>query len=711
MSEAVEKVRAVLDRMGAPHALAPRLASVLGPQPAAELDANPWLLLRLPQVTVDQADYCARRHLGDAARPDDPRRLGALVGHTLRTAARRGHTAIEEKRLATVVGQLGVADPRAALEAAVAAEEVALFESGDEADDDTDFEEGGVPDLPDLPDPERHYAPYDVGHAEERLGEQLLRLIGGSEPIMDPMTAAETLDAATSDGGFAISDTTREALLTATLRPVTVVRHGPGDQAEAARTLLCLAAIARESQVGIAVVAPTAQTAAAVNADLDRLLGADDAVRDDGERGPGDGDGAGESGANAGAGGVAGAGAADRSDGAPETDGAGATNESEGDDWAEGSEEAGETGGPGETGGVEGLSGLQESGAGAGAGEAPGPEGTSTTEVTQGAAETRGPGGTTGNQGATANTGEAPVRAVSLAALLSGATVSAGIVVLCESMSLGVARMADLVARCVDDAHLVLLADPDQAPSASPGRVVEDVAASRTAHVAVLADDGTPSPVAVLARAVSEGEWPDVAAPDREVVRVPASSGEEAAHRVTQLVTDSIPRALGIDADQVQVVTCREDGPAGARALNTACKERLNPGPGAHGGFDVGDRVVLVAEGPGYGPGDTGYLRAMAEGAVIELTGGTRVTVTDPSALRPGWAVSVAVAHGGRWPAVVAVFPPQVPVSRPQAYTALTRATRHVSVVDATGGALETGVRETLAPDRSTRLALVLRAG
>lgn len=616
MSEAVEKVSAVLDRMGAPRALAPRLVSALGPRPAAELDANPWLLLRLPGVTMDQADYCARKHLGDAARPDDPRRLGSMVGHTMRTAARRGHTAIEEKRLATVVGQLGINDPRTAIEAAVAAEEVALFESTDEPDDGFDFEEGGAPEVPDLPDPERFYAPHDVGHAEQRLGEQLLRLIGGSEPIMDPVTAAETLEAATSGGGFEISDTTREALLTATMRPVTVVHHGPGDQAETARALLCLAAIATESRVGIAVVAPTAQTAAAVNTELDRLLGS------------GEGDG----------------------------------RESE----------------PGDTGSTAG----------------------------------------TGSTGGTESAGEAdpdadhsPPRAVSLPAFLAAEPTPAGIVVLCESMSLGVARTADLVSSCADDAHLVLLADPDQAPSATPGRVVADVAASRTAHVAALADDADPGPVAVLAAAVAEGGWPQVEAPGREVVQVPAASAEEAAHRVVQLVTDSIPRALGIDTDQVQIVTAREDGPAGARSLNTACKEKLNPGPGAHGGFDVGDRVVLTAGGTGYGPGDTGYLREMSEGAVIELTGGARVTVTDPSALRPGWAVSVAVAHGSRWPAVVAVFPPQVPVSRPQVYTALTRTTRHVSVVDATGGALETGVRETLAPDRTTRLALVLREG
>ncbi|MBR8742919.1 helix-hairpin-helix domain-containing protein [Nocardiopsis sp. MG754419] len=600
MSEVVEKVHAVLDRMGAPRTLAPRLVTELGAQPAAALDADPWLLLRLPGVTVEQADFCARKHLGDQARPDDPRRLAALVRHTLRTAAGRGHTAVEEKRLATVIGKLGVANPMAALEAAVEAEQAVLFESTDEPDDDFDFAEGGVPDVP---DPERFYALHDVGHAEQRLGTQLDRLIGANDPVMDSLTATETVEAAEESGGFVLSEQTREALVTVALRPVTVVRHGPGDRAEVSRALHALAAIAAESRVGIAIAAPTAATAAAVDADLARVAGTADAGTTDAE----------------------------------------------------------ETG----------------------------PE-TADTE-TDAKAET-------------------PPRAVSLAALLDRAPVEAGIVVLYEAMAVGTARMAELVSVCADGAHLVLLSNPDQAPSATPGHVVVDVAASRTAHVTALADDAEPGPLAALATAVASGEWTAVQAPDREVVRVPAASAEEAAHRVTQLVTDSIPRALGIAAEDVQVVTAREDGPAGARSLNTACKERLNPGPGAHGGFDVGDRVLVTAAGPGYGPGDTGHLRGFDEGAVVELTGGTRVTVTDPAALRHGWAITVAAAHGGLWPAVVAVFPPQVPVSRPQVYTALTRAVRHVSVVDATDGALESGIRENpAAPERTTRLIQILR--
>ena len=626
MSEAVEQVSVVLDRMGAPRTLASRLVGVLGPDAAARLDADPWLLLRLPRVTLEQADFCARRHLGEGARPDDPRRMAALTAHVLRMSAARGHTVVEEKRLATVIGRLGVADPAAAMEAAVAQESAVVLESTDEGDDDFDFAEGVVPELP---DPDRFYALPDVGHSEQRLGDQLLRLIGGNDPIMDSATAAETVDEAARRGAFTLSERTRQALVTVALRPVTVLRHGPGDTEELARALVCMDAIATDSQVGIAVAAPTAQAAAAVNAELARVR----------------------------------AGSADSSTHARE------------EDASEGAEEA------------EGA-------------EVPEVEGVAEDEGAEGVAEDEGVAETS-----------APVQAVSLTELLAQAPLEAGLVVLCEAMSVGAARAAELASVCADGAHLVLVADPDQAPSASPGQVVVDVAASRTAHVAQVGDDDRPGPIAELATAVAAGAFPEVEAPGREVVRVPASSAEEAAYRAVQLVTDSIPRALGIGAEHVQVVTAREDGPAGAQALNTACKEALNPGPGAHGGFDVGDRVLLVAQGPGYGPGDTGYLREVDEAAVVELADGRRVEIADPSAMRPGWAVSVATAHGSRWPAVVAVFPPQVPISRPQVYTALTRATRHVSVVDATGGGLETGVRENPAKERTTRLVRILREG
>lgn len=562
MSEAVERVSAVLGKMGAPPTLAPHLVTALGPHAADTLADDPWSLLGLPHITVEQADHCARTYLGEAARPDDPRRLAALIGHTLRRAAARGHTVVEEKRLATVVGKLGVQRPTDALEVAETAEATVVFESTDDTDDDFDLSEGGVPDLP---DPERFHSLPEVGHAEQRLGEQLLRLIAANDPIMDSATAEETVDASAEKYGLDVDERTRQALITVALRPVTVLRHGPCALTTLARAVLCMDTIASDSQVGISVAAPTAQAAAALNTALADVVA------------------------------------------------------------------------------------------------------------------------------------EPPVQAVSLETLLEQAPLTSGLVVLTEAMSVGTSRACRLASVCADGAHLVLAADPHQAPSASPGQVVIDIANSRTAHVAELGPGGQ-GPLTELTSAVARGEVPDVRAPGREVVRIPASSAEEAAHRVVQLLTDSIPRALEIAPEQVQVITAREDGPAGARALNAVFKERLNPGSG----FDVGDRVQL-------GSGDTGYLREFSEGAVVELADGTRTTVTDPSALRHAWAITVAAAHGGLWPAVVVALPPHAPVSRPQVYTALTRATRHVSVVDATGGGLQTGVRDNAALERTTRLVRVLR--
>lgn len=101
-----------------------------------------------------------------------------------------------------------------------------------------------------------------------------------------------------------------------------------------------------------------------------------------------------------------------------------------------------------------------------------------------------------------------------------------------------------------------------------------------------------PGPIGELVSGVGIGELNQVEAPGKEVVIVPVRDAGEAVHRTVQLVADSVPRAIGIPAEQTQVITPGHGGAVGTRALNTALKERLNPGPGRFGGFDPGDRVV-----------------------------------------------------------------------------------------------------------------------
>jgi exodeoxyribonuclease V alpha subunit len=202
------------------------------------------------------------------------------------------------------------------------------------------------------------------------------------------------------------------------------------------------------------------------------------------------------------------------------------------------------------------------------------------------------------------------------------------------------------------------------------------------------------------------------------VVVVPARGSAEAAHRVVQLVTDSIPRALGIPADQVQVVTPVHRGPAGTQELNRALKAKLNPGAGKRR-FDPGDRVVatanhLEAEPFGYANGEVGIVDDVDLDGTVTVgfaSGPAEVKGKALADLLHGWAITVHRAQGSEWPGVVVVLPPEAGgmLSRPLVYTALTRAQRHLSIVHAAGAALARAVREVDQRPRRTRLARLLR--
>ena len=296
-----------------------------------------------------------------------------------------------------------------------------------------------------------------------------------------------------------------------------------------------------------------------------------------------------------------------------------------------------------------------------------------------------------------------------------GEPLDAGLVVLDEATMLDAELAAALVEACADGTRLLLAGDPAQLPSIGPGQVLADLIESGVVPVTELTrlyrqrDGGD---IARLATAVRGGTLPRVESADREVVVVPVPDSRTATHRVIQLVTDSIPRALGIPAADIQVITPVHQGPAGTAELNRALKQQLNPGPGQHGGFDPGDRVVAVASHPGFSNGDTGTVTGPGDGSLLVEFPGGPVCVPGQllGELRHGWALTVHRAQGSEWPAVVAVFPAEAAgmLRRPLVYTALTRAQRHLSVVHGAGPALAAAVAGDGQQPRLTRLAGLL---
>ncbi|MHA3703418.1 AAA family ATPase [Jatrophihabitans sp. YIM 134969] len=301
------------------------------------------------------------------------------------------------------------------------------------------------------------------------------------------------------------------------------------------------------------------------------------------------------------------------------------------------------------------------------------------------------------------------------------------VVVVDEASMLDTELAAALLVALADGSHLVVVGDPAQLPSVGPGQVLADLleaVAGRedipTTELTTLYRQAEGGAIARLATAVRGGDLPAVEpTPDHEVVLVAAKGGGEAAHRVVQLVTDSIPRALGIASDVVQVVTPVHGGPAGTVALNNALKAVLNPGDrGSKQRFDPGDRVVatanhLEAEPNGYANGEVGTVSAVKNGTVtVEFSSGpANVRGRALTDLAHGWAVTVHRAQGSEFPAVVVVLPSEAMrmLSRPLVYTALTRAQRHLSIVHAAGPAVARAVRQVGVQRRRTGLADRLR--
>ncbi|WP_367131633.1 MULTISPECIES: helix-hairpin-helix domain-containing protein [Streptomyces] len=310
--------------------------------------------------------------------------------------------------------------------------------------------------------------------------------------------------------------------------------------------------------------------------------------------------------------------------------------------------------------------------------------------------------------------------AVTVAGLLSGAegpgrdedgALALDVLAVLDAPQLDVETAAVLVESLPDGTRLVLSGDPAVLWSAGPGRVFADVVAAR-ACPAVVSRTPDEGPVGELVSGIGVGELTQPAAPGKEVVIVPVRDPGEAVHRTVQLVADSIPRALGVPAEQTQVITPGHGGPAGTRALNAALKERLNPGPGRFGGFDPGDRVAYVPAPGRMVPGTV--TAAEPEGLRLDCGGSSVLVPRERVAemVRPGWAVTAHQAAGIRWPAAVVVLPGDAArtLTRSWVYTAFGRAGQHLSVVHGVDQALPRAVAEVPAKERTTRLRALLRA-
>lgn len=290
-------------------------------------------------------------------------------------------------------------------------------------------------------------------------------------------------------------------------------------------------------------------------------------------------------------------------------------------------------------------------------------------------------------------------------------------VVVDEMSMVDLPLMAALLHAVKDDCRLIMVGDPDQLPSVGPGNVLRDILRSGRVESVELTEvfrQASQSAIIRAAHAVDRGQLPELKNESGgDLFFLRRRDPEAAAELVVELVSRRLPRGMGVEPGQIQVLTPTRKGPCGSAALNRALQAALNPpAPDrrqrAWGDalFRTGDRVMQIrndydvlwtrddgSAGAGVFNGDVGTVEDMdSAGELLRIRFDDRVAVYTAdmlSELELAYAVTVHKSQGSEYRAVVLAALPAAPalMVRGVLYTGVTRA-RELLVIVGDDGAL-----------------------
>jgi exodeoxyribonuclease V alpha subunit len=285
--------------------------------------------------------------------------------------------------------------------------------------------------------------------------------------------------------------------------------------------------------------------------------------------------------------------------------------------------------------------------------------------------------------------------------------------------------LMDHLLRAVDArSHLILIGDVDQLPSVGPGSVLRDLIDSGAIPKVVLRRifrQDRESLIVVNAHRILEGRslvWGDEGE-KRDFAFIARESEEEILASVKELVRESIPRVLSLEAPQVaqtiQVLTPMHRGLLGTINLNRELQSLLNPaGQVLERGviaLRAGDKVMQLRNNydKGVFNGDLGRIAA-----IDREDGGVKVDFFDKlvayesdelDEIGLAYATSVHKSQGSEYPAVVIPLHTShyLLLHRSILYTAVTRGKKLVILVGSKR-ALAMAIRNLRVEKRNTGL-------
>lgn len=161
--------------------------------------------------------------------------------------------------------------------------------------------------------------------------------------------------------------------------------------------------------------------------------------------------------------------------------------------------------------------------------------------------------------------------------------LEADLLIVDESSMVDIVLMNQLLRAVPDNCAVILVGDIDQLPSVGPGSVLRDLIVSERLPVARLTEifrQAATSQIITGAHAINKGQAPKPAKNGEETdfYYLKCDEPEEIFQKLMTVVTQRLPQKFGFDpVNDIQVLAPMNRGGLGARSLNVALQEALNP--------------------------------------------------------------------------------------------------------------------------------------
>ena len=289
--------------------------------------------------------------------------------------------------------------------------------------------------------------------------------------------------------------------------------------------------------------------------------------------------------------------------------------------------------------------------------------------------------------------------------------LKADVVVVDEMSMVDVLLLHSLLQAVPERARIILVGDPDQLPPVGPGSPFSDCLRSQqlpSVRLTEIFRQAQQSLIVMNAHRVNQGQMPQLRDVKSDFFFLRCNSEEAVGKTIEDLCSTRLPRNMGIEPDQIQVLTPTRKGGVGTWALNGRLQRSLNPaGNGKRerqwGDFSYreGDRVMQIrnnydivwkktdasAVGTGIFNGDVGTIVEIdPQMETMTVVFDDRVVDYEFSQLgelEPAYAMTVHKSQGSEYRAVILAAWSGSPylLTRSVLYTAITRAKELLIIV------------------------------